>query len=114
MVTRSLNTTNTKLSSQNTSPGKKKPKVKVDESKTQQSTTPSAASVTNKDNKDSNGYVCTICKNSDSIRDARIKLETELLTKQMAKFDEIKTSLSDSASQIESLDLHFQHFVLDQ
>ena len=114
MVTRSINTTNTKSYSQNTSPSKKKPKIKVDESKTQQPTTPSAASVTNKDNTDSNGYVCTICKNSDSIRDARIKLETELLTKQVAKFDEIKTTLSDSASQIESLDLHIQHLLLDR
>lgn len=64
--------------------------------------------------KNSERYVCSICQNTDSIRVARLHLETELLTDKLSKFDEIRNNLSDSASQIETLDLHIQHLLLDK
>ena len=103
--------TNSKLS-QN-SPGNKKPKVKkLDGSKTPQPATTSTT-VTSNDKKDTDGYVCLICRNSETIRNARLKLETDLLCEKMDKIDNIKSSLSDSVSQIETLDLHLQHLLLD-
>ena len=103
--------TNSKLS-QN-SPLNKKPKVKkVDGSKTPQPAT-SSTTVTSNNKKDTDGYVCLICQNSETIRNARLKLETDLLCEKMNKIDNIKLSLSDSVSQIETLDLHLQHLLLN-
>ena len=59
-------------------------------------------------------YVCTVCNNTESIRTARLKLETDLLSDAVTKFEEIKSNISDRASQIETLDLHVQHLLLNR
>lgn len=64
--------------------------------------------------KDSSGYVCSICQNTESIRISRLKLETELLSDQISKIDDINHNLSERASKIETLDLHLQHLLLDE
>ena len=65
-----------------------------------------------KDNE--NRYVCSVCNNSESVRNARLKLETDLLTNTLTKISEVKSSLTEHADQIETLDLHVQHLLLDR
>ena len=67
-----------------------------------------------KSDKDSeNRYVCSVCNNTDSIQSARLKLETDLLSDTVAKIDNIKLNITNHASQIENLDLHIQHLLLN-
>ena len=77
--------------------------------------TPTKPLDSKQDNKDSTSrFVCSVCKNSEKIRTNRLILETELLSEQVDKINQIKSSLTDHASQIEMLDLHVQHLLLNR
>ena len=98
---------------QNNSPSSRKIKVKgssnVDNGKTQPPTT-----TTNEVTEETkSGYVCCICKNVESIRNSRLKMESEILADYTDKISDIKSNLNDHISQIESLDLHIQHLILN-
>ena len=59
------------------------------------------------------GYVCSVCQNVDSIRYSRLKLETDLLGDASGKISELKLSLDNNLSTIESFDLHVKHLLLN-
>ena len=59
------------------------------------------------------GYVCCICKNVESIRTSRLKLETDLLNSVTENFSEIKSNIIDNISSIENFDLHLAHLLVE-
>ena len=90
---------------------KGKPKPENDGTKSESSTTPSVNEVINSTTY--SGYVCSMCQNIDSIRCSRLKLETDLLGDTTGKISELKSSLDNNISIIESFDLHIKHLLLN-
>ena len=102
-----------KTDSNSKPPQKHKDRSKVKDDTVEGDRTLLQATTTSDENNDSaTRFVCSVCKNTESIRNNRLILETELLSEQMNKFDEIRSNLIDHASQIETLDLHVRHLLL--
>ena len=62
-------------------------------------------------NTTASGYVCDICKNSESIRNSRLKLESDLLITKLNDIGGIKENIMDSLSKFDDIDLHLQHLL---
>ena len=58
--------------------------------------------------------LCAVCQNSESLRDARLKLETDLIVDKLGNIECIKTNISNNISQFEDIDLHLQYLLLDK
>jgi hypothetical protein len=96
--------------SQALSPGGTGAKKKLKKDATPQK--PKSPSKTDASSKESgSGYVCEVCKNSELIRNARLKLESDLIINKLDNFGSIKESISDSLSTFENIDLHLQHLI---
>ena len=60
-------------------------------------------------NQVSKPYICSICKNSESIRNASLEANTESL---LNKLNTANEAFGDSMSKVESLSLSLRHFII--
>lgn len=61
-----------------------------------------------------NRYVCTVCKNIQSIRDFSLSTESNKLYSKVSELQSITDSVSDSAGHINSFDLSVRHLLLNK